>query len=377
MTGAWSQRISAAVLGATGAVGQRMVSLLADHPWFELGELVASERSAGRAYGEAVSWRLPCPLPDAAARLVVRALPPTLHSRPKSTTGGLASTPPHTDDPLRSRVLFSALDADLAGPVEEVLAAAGHAVVSNAKSHRLDPDVPLVIPEVNGGHMALIGAQRRRLGTEGFIVTNPNCSATGLTMALAAIEESVGVDTAVVATLQAVSGAGYPGLPSLDILDNVVPFIAGEEEKLEREPLKMLGRLSASSERINEAGFTIAAMVHRVPVVDGHLVSALVRMRREASLDSIRRAWVEWSRSRALGLPSAPAEPLIVLDAIDRPQTRLDRDAAGGMATTIGRVRSAPGGGIRFTCVAHNTLRGAAGAAVLNAELLVREGYLP
>jgi aspartate-semialdehyde dehydrogenase len=352
-----SRKIPVGVLGATGAVGQRMVSLLARHPWFDLVELAASERSAGRTYGEAASWRLADPLSGAIARMRVRALDPGTGS-------------------FRARILFSALDADVAGEAESRLASAGHAVVSNSKNHRMAADVPLVIAEVNREHLALIPAQRRRLGSEGFIVTNPNCASTGLTMALAPIHERFGIASVVAATLQAVSGAGYPGLPSMDILDNAVPYISGEEEKIEREPRKMLGRLAAGEGRVDEAGIEIAAMVHRVPVVDGHLVSAFVTTRERADPAAILAAWREWSQARALDLPTAPAEPLLYFEASDRPQTRLDRERGGGMTTSIGRLRPVSGGALRFACVSHNTLRGAAGASVLNAELLVREKYV-
>jgi len=352
-----AKKIPVGVLGATGAVGQRMVSLLAAHPWFELVELAASERSAGKSYAQAATWRLQGPLAASAAALPVR---------------GLAAA----DGPFRSRILFSALDASVAGEVEARLAAAGHAVVSNSKNHRMAPDVPLVIPEVNHEHLGLIPAQRRRHGSEGFIVTNPNCSSTGLTMALAPLHERFGLSSVVAATLQAVSGAGYPGLPSMDILDNVVPYIGGEEEKIETEPRKMLGRLAASHAGIDEAAMEITAMVHRVPVVDGHLVSALVTTRVPADVPAVLEAWRDWSRARALDLPTAPREPLVYLEAPDRPQTRLDREHGAGMTTTLGRLRTAPGGALRFVCLSHNTLRGAAGASVLNAELLVREKYV-
>ena len=352
-----NRRIPVGVLGATGAVGQRMISILADHPWFELVELAASSRSSSKTYGEAVKWKLAAPLPATAAGLSVRTLDPV-------------------DGPFVSKLLFSALDADIAGEVEARLAAAGHAVVSNSRNHRFDPDVPLVIPEVNREHLTLIQAQKSRLGSEGFIVTNPNCSSTGMTMALAPIEETFGIESLVVATLQAVSGAGYPGLPSMDILDNVVPFIPGEEEKIEHEPLKMLGCLSATGCTIEEATFPIAAMVHRVPTVDGHIVSLFVRTRRHATINEVKTAWEAWSMRRARDLPTAPAEPLVYLDAADRPQTRLDRDLGRGMTTSLGRLRSSEDGALRFVCLSHNTIRGAAGAAVLNAELLVSEGYV-
>lgn len=350
-------KIPVGVLGATGAVGQRMVSLLAAHPWFELVELAASARSASKPYGEAAAWKLASALPEHAGRLRVRSI---------EASGG----------PFAARILFSALDSEVAGEAETRLAAAGHAVVSNSKNHRMAPDVPLVIPEVNREHLALIPAQKRRLGSSGFIVTNPNCSSTGLTMALAPLHEAFGLEAVVVATLQAVSGAGYPGLPSLDILDNVVPYIAGEEEKIESEPRKMLGRLASDGASIEEAPLTIAAMVHRVPVVDGHLVSVHLRTKKAATTEDLLAAWRAWSQRRRLDLPTAPEHPLVYLDAPDRPQTRLDRELGAGMSTALGRLRSGADGSFRFVCLSHNTLRGAAGASVVNAELLVREGHL-
>ncbi len=294
------KRIPVGVLGATGAVGQRMVSLLADHPWFELVELAASARSAARTYGEAVKWKLASPLPAGAARLRVRSLDPA-------------------EGAFASRILFSALDSDVAGEAEARLAAAGHAIVSNSKNHRMVHDVPLVIPEVNGEHLALVHAQRKRLGSNGFIVTNPNCSSTGMTMALAPILERFGIQSVVVATLQAVSGAGYPGLPSMDILDNVIPFISGEEEKIELEPRKMLGRLAAGNDRVEEAPIAIDAMVHRVPVVDGHLGEPVRPDRAPGAsrggagglggLVEAPRARPADRAGRAAGLPGRPRPP--------------------------------------------------------------------
>ena len=348
------EKVPVGVLGAMGAVGQRMVSLLQAHPWFDLVEVAASPRSAGKPYGQVVPWKLSSALSEASGRLVVRSL--------ESGTSA-----------FRARILFSALDADVAGEAESRLASQGHAVVSNSKNHRMDADVPLVIPEVNHEHLALIDAQHRANPSGGCLVTNPNCSATGLTMALAPIHGRFGIAQLIVATLQAVSGAGYPGLPSLDILDNAVPFIGGEEDKIETEPRKMLGRLSASGDRIDEASFPIAAMVHRVPVVDGHLVSVWVRTTSAATVQDIRAAWADWSSRRALDLPTAPREPLVYLEAPDRPQPRLDRDRGEGMSTSLGRLREAAGGGFLFSCLSHNTIRGAAGAAILNAELLVSE----
>ena len=346
-------RLRAGVLGATGAVGQRFVQLLAGHPWFDLTALAASERSAGRSYAEAVSWRLDVPLPPAARDLPVQAAEPG----------------------LECDIVFSALDAAVAGPVEEAFAKAGYAVLSNARNHRMDEDVPLLVPEVNADHAALIAVQRKRRRWKGFIVTNPNCSTATLALALAPLERRFGLTAVAVTTLQAVSGAGYPGLPSLDILGNVVPYIAGEEEKIERETRKILG--TRSGEAITAHPMVVSAQTTRVPVVDGHTAAVFVSLDTKADLDEVRDAFRTFSGPpQQLGLPSAPVHPTVLLDEPDRPQPRLDLNVERGMATLVGRVRPCQLLGWKFIILGHNTIRGAAGAALLNAELLQAQGLL-
>ncbi|HIC93701.1 MAG TPA: aspartate-semialdehyde dehydrogenase [Anaerolineae bacterium] len=346
-------KIKVGILGATGMVGQRFVQLLAGHPWFEIAALAASERSAGRPYGEACRWVVPGEMPPPLGEMVVGECRPD----------------------LPCRLVFSALPAEAAGPIEEEFAAAGYVVSSNARSHRLDPDVPLLIPEVNPDHLALLEVQRRRRGWKGLIVTAPNCSTTQLILALKPLWDGFGIEAVSVATLQALSGAGYPGVASLDILDNVIPYIPGEEWKLEREPLKLLGRLEG--EAIREAKLAISAQCHRVPTRDGHLEAVSVKLGRRASREEV----VEALRSfrglpQELGLPSAPAHPIVVREEADRPQPRLDRDEGGGMSVVVGRVRECPVLDYKFLVLGHNTVRGAAGGAILNAELLVAQGYL-
>jgi aspartate-semialdehyde dehydrogenase len=338
------------VLGATGAVGQRLVQLLAGHPWFEVAELAASDRSAGRPYMEACAWRLTEAPPGDVARLTVQTC----------------------EGPFRSRLLFSGLDSSVAGEVESALAARGHAVVSNARNHRMDPDVPLLIPEVNPDHLEALAGRRG-----GYIVTNPNCSVVGLAMALAPLERAFGIESAVVVTLQALSGAGYPGVASLDIADNVIPYIAGgEEEKIESEPLKILGRFEAG--RFRPAEFALSASVHRVDVSDGHTQSVFVRLRRPAEPGEAAEALAGFrGEPQERGLPSAPQRPIHVLAEVNRPQPRLDRDRERGMAVSVGRVRADPVLGLKLELLVHNTIRGAAGAALLNAELLSARGLLP
>jgi aspartate-semialdehyde dehydrogenase len=344
--------IPVGVLGATGTVGQELVRLLAGHPWFRLAELGASPASAGRPYVEAVRWRLPVPIPEDAAGLVVK----DVHG------------------PWESRLLFSALDPDVAGPLEEALARRGHVVVSNAKSHRLDPDVPLLVPEVNPEHLGLLERQRPRW--PGAIVTNPNCSAIGLVLALAPLHRTFGVRAVHVVTLQSLSGAGYPGVPALDAADNVLPYIADEEEKLAAEPPKILGEYTRGG--IAAAPIAISAQAHRVPVTDGHLLAVSVRLARTASLDEVATTLREFrGRPQELRLPTAPERPLHLLPQPDRPQPRLDRDRERGMAVAIGRLRPCAVLDYRFSALVHNTVRGAAGAALLNAELLCADGRLP
>jgi aspartate-semialdehyde dehydrogenase len=346
-------RLRAGILGATGAVGQRFVQLLDGHPWFELTALAASERSAGKSYAEAASWRLDVPMPSAVRDLPVQAAEPGLDCD----------------------IVFSALDAAVAGPVEETFAKAGYAVLSNARNHRMADDVPLLVPEVNADHAALIAVQRKRRGWKGFIVTNPNCSTATLVLALAPLERRFGLTSVVVTTLQAVSGAGYPGIPSLDILGNVVPYIAGEEEKIERETRKILGK--CSGEAVTAHPMIVSAQTTRVPVGDGHTAAVFVSLEQKAGLDELREALRTFSGPpQQLGLPSAPAHPTVLLDEPDRPQPRLDLNVERGMATLVGRVRPCQLLGWKFIVLGHNTIRGAAGAAILNAELLRAQGLL-
>lgn len=346
-------RIQVGILGATGMVGQRFVQLLADHPWFEISALAASERSEGIPYGEACHWVVSEEMPALVKEVVVQECEPGLNCR----------------------LVFSALPAEVAGPVEEEFAAAGYAVSSNARNHRLDPDVPLLVPEVNPDHVALIEVQRQRRGWKGFIVTNPNCSTAELVVALKPLWDRFGIIALSVVTMQALSGAGYPGVPSLDILDNVIPYIAGEEEKVEREPLKLLGRLEGQA--IAEAEMMISAQCNRVATREGHLEAVSVKLGQEASREEV----VEALRSfrgplQGLGLPSAPEHPIVVREEMDRPQPRLDRDEGKGMSVVVGRVRECPVLDYKFLVLGHNTIRGAAGAAILNAELLKAQGYL-
>jgi aspartate-semialdehyde dehydrogenase len=347
-------RIPVGVLGATGAVGQRFIQLLANHPWFEVAEVAASDRSAGKPYREACTWRLPGePAPSVAAQVVK----------------GLG-------DSFRSKLLFSGLDSSVAGEAEEVLAAKGHAVVSNSRNHRMDPDVPLLIPEINADHLEILAAQRRRTGG-GYVLTNPNCSVVGLAMALAPLDRAFGLEAVAVVTLQALSGAGYPGVASLDIEDNVIPYIGGgEEEKIETEPRRILGRFDEGA--FKDAGFPITASVHRVAVTDGHTMTVFAKVRKKA-----RASEAAWALSEFRGepqdrrLPSAPERPIHVLHAPDRPQPRLDRDREAGMAVSVGRIREDAIFDLKLEVLVHNTIRGAAGAAILNAELLKERGLLP
>ena len=350
-----SRKLPLAVLGATGLVGQRMVERLVGHPWFDLVELAASGRSAGRRYAEAVDWKLPGQIPAAFADL------PVLPAEP-----GAVSAP----------IILSALDAAVAGEIEDAFADAGRAVISNARNHRMDPDVPLVTPEVNADHLELIHEQRRRRGGQGFIVTNPNCTVIALALALGPLHRAAGARRVVVTTLQAASGAGYPGVPALDLLDNVIPFIGGEEEKIVAEPPKILGRRDGG--RIRNADIVVSAQVHRVFVLDGHMLSVSVELERPLDPDAARRVFAEFRGApQEAGCPSAPAQPIVVVDGRDRPQPRLDRMAGGGMAIVVGQVRACPALGLRFEVLGHNTIRGAAGGTLLIAELLAARGWTP
>jgi aspartate-semialdehyde dehydrogenase len=348
-----TDRIPVAVLGATGSVGQRFVQLLEHHPWFRLHEVVASERSAGKPYGNAADWRLDTLLPDTAASLTVKDL----------------------GADLESRLVFSGLDSSVAGEAEDDYANRGCVVVSNSRNHRMDPDVPLLIPEVNADHLGAIERQRQR--RRGYVVTNPNCSVVGLAMAIAPIEKRYGIEQLHVTTMQAISGAGYAGVASYAILDNVIPYIGGgEEEKIEAEPRKILG--TWNGERFEDAPFRISAQVNRVPTIDGHMMTISLRMRdREFDLGAIRESLQSFTgEPQRLGLPSAPKNPIHYIDLPDRPQPRLDRDREHGMSVSVGRLRPCPLLDIRMVALVHNTIRGAAGIALLNAELLEAKGLL-
>jgi aspartate-semialdehyde dehydrogenase len=344
----------AGVLGATGLVGQRLVKLLTSHPWFELKEVAASERSSGKTYAEAVRWHLEGPIPEAARSLVVKSLDPSLDCD----------------------FVFSALDSSVAGGAEEDFARAGYPVVSNSKNHRMDSDVPLLIPEVNAAHLDAIPTQQKNRGYDtGFIVTNPNCSTAGLVLVLKPLADAFGLEKVFAVTLQAVSGAGYPGVASMDIHANVIPFISGEEEKMESEPQKLLGKWDGA--RFIDAGLGLSAHCNRVPVLEGHLECISVSLKKIACLKEVREALRNFEVDAELAsLPSALRNPVVVLDEDDRPQPRRDVNAGSGMAAVVGRVRECPLLDIKLTMLSHNLVRGAAGAALLNAELLAARGFL-
>jgi aspartate-semialdehyde dehydrogenase len=344
-----TKQIRVGILGATGTVGQRFAQMLERHPQFVVTALAASDRSVGKTYAEACVWRLPGDMPRG-----VRALP--VH-------------PPRP--PLDCDVIFSSLPADIGRESEGCFAEAGYPVISNTSSYRMDATVPLLVPEVNPEHLGILDGRNGK----GFIVTNPNCSAIGIALALAPLHRAFGVEACVVTTLQAISGAGYPGVPAMDITDNVVPFIASEEEKVERETQKILGRVHGGA--IEPAPFPLSAQCHRVNVQDGHIAAMRVKLGRKTELGAVRAALAEFSGvPQALKLHTAPERPIIVRDEPDRPQPRLDRDAGGGMSISVGRLFADHVLDYRFVVLSHNTVRGAAGAAILNAELLVAKGYL-
>ena len=346
-------KIPVGSLGATGTVGQRMVQLRERHPWFEVAWLGASERSAGLPYAEAARWRLKTPIPAAVAALKVS------EPRPEGAP----------------KVIFAALDPAVAQTVEPHFAKTGHVVITNSSAFRMQPDVPLVIPEVNPDHLRVLECQSWRKKSGGFLVTNSNCSAMGLTLALAPLHQRFGVEKVFVVTMQAVSGAGYPGVASLDILGNVIPYIAREEEKMEEETRKMLGQVAGSA--IEPAGFAISAQCNRVAVEDGHTESVSVKLGKPATAEEITSAWQGFRGvPQELRLPSAPESPLFYDPAPDRPQPRLDVERGAGMSATLGRLRPCSLLDWKFTVLSHNTIRGAAGAALLNAELLKAQGYL-
>jgi aspartate-semialdehyde dehydrogenase len=349
-----NKKLRVGILGATGVVGQRFIQLLEGHPQFEISALAASDRSQGKTYADACTWRLPGEMPEQVKKIVV--LPPA--------------------PPLDCDFVFSSLPGEIAGEAEESFARAGFPVITNSSAHRMDADVPLLIPEVNPDHLDLISAQRAaRVYDRGYLVTNPNCSTIVIAMALAPLHRVFGVEVCVATTMQAISGAGYPGVSSMDITDNVLPFIGGEEEKIEAETVKILGLVDGTS--IREAQMKVSAQCNRVNVVDGHLAAIRVKLARPASVEQIREALASFSSlPQQLKLHSAPATPIIVRNEIDRPQPRLDRDAGAGMSVSVGRILADNVLDFRFVALGHNTIRGAAGAAILNAELLMAQGYL-
>jgi len=351
------EKIPAVVLGATGTVGQRLVHLLAQHPWFRIVAVAASDRSAGRPYAEVCRWLLPYALPKHVAPQKVCRLDPK-------------SIP--CDRPA---IAFSALPAAVAREAEPRFAGAGYAVCSNASAFRQQPDVPLLIPEVNPEHLELLVRQRATTGWDGLIVTNPNCSTTGMVLAIKALDMAFGLRRISVTTLQAISGAGYPGVASLDLLGNSIPWIPGEEEKLVAETRLLLGRI-VRRERV-EADVQVSAQVNRIPVVDGHSLCLSLGFDRSPTPDDAADVLRAFRGSETVqSLPSAPSTPIRVADAIDRPQPRFDLSEDGGMVISVGRIRSCPILDLRMVALVHNTLRGAAGGAILNAELLAAEGWL-
>ena len=342
-------RIPVAILGATGTVGQKFIVLLKSHPYFEIRELVASERSAGRSYGEVCSWKQDEFIPETIRKMTVKS----------------------TDDTLESTILFSGLDSSVAGPLEERYAKAGHTVISNSRNHRMDSNVPLIIPEINHDHFEIIRTQPY----DGAIITNSNCSTMFLAMVLAPLYESFGIEAAQVTTMQAVTGAGYPGVPSIDILGNVIPYISGEEDKLETEPQKILGKLE--NDRIVPAPFPISAQCNRVGVFDGHTETLSVKLKTKTSPSEVARildAYRGYPQEHKL--PSAPERPILVFEEPDRPQPARDVWKNGGMSACVGRIRPCSVFDIKMVILGHNTIRGAAGAAILNGEAYVDLGYL-
>ena len=340
------------ILGATGMVGQRFIQLLERHPWFEVAWLAASDRSSGKKYGDAAKWRLDTPLPERIANITVA---------PAEAAGA-------------PKIIFAALDAGIARELEPRFADAGCVVVSNSSAYRMAPSVPLVIPEINAEHLHLIEEQASRKASGGYMVTNPNCSTIGLVMALKPLEQRFGITQIIVTTMQAVSGAGYPGVPSMDILGNVVPYIGSEEEKMEAETLKLLGRLEGHS--VIPLPARVSASCNRVAVEDGHTESVSIKLAKPATHEEILAAWAEFRPLAGQGLPTAPDQPIEWAPQDDRPQPRLDRNRRNGMAVTVGRLRPCGVLDWKFTALSHNTIRGAAGAAILNAELLASLGKL-
>ena len=344
------KRYRVGILGATGTVGQRFIQLLQGHPQFEITCLAASDRSAGKTYGEACAWKLNGMIPENVRELEVAPIQP----------------------PVDCDLVFSSLPSSVARETEEAFARAGYPVISNSSSYRMDEDVPLLIPEINADHLGLIDRQREKRGfSKGFIVTNPNCAVTSFAPPLAALHRRFGVESVVVTTMQAISGAGYPGVSSMDITDNVLPYIAGEEPKVETEAQKILGRFVNGS--IEKADFTVSAQCFRVNVIDGHTASVRVDLKQTATLEDVVAAMNDFP---SLKLHSSPERFIQVTDEPSRPQPRLDRDSGNGMTISVGRVFPDNVFDYRFVALSHNTVRGAAGSAILNAELLIDRGVI-
>lgn len=345
-----SRKYRVGILGATGTVGQRFVQLLQGHPQFEISALAASDRSAGKPYREACAWKLAGSIPEPVREIVVQPIEP----------------------PLDCEIVFSSLPSNVARETEEAFARAGFPVISNSSSYRMDEDVPLLIPEINHEHLGLLEAQRKNRGfTTGFIVTNPNCAVMSFAPPLAALHRKFGVESAIVTTLQAISGAGYPGVSSMDITENVLPYIAGEEPKVETEAQKILGTFSDGA--VVKADFTVSAQCFRVNVIDGHTASVRVNLKQTSTLEDVVEAMTTFP---TLALHSSPEKFIEVFDEPSRPQPRLDRDAGSGMTITVGRVFPDNVFDYRFVALSHNTVRGAAGSAILNAELLIDKGLI-
>lgn len=344
-----NKKIPIGILGATGSVGQKFIQLLDNHPFFETVRVMASDKSVGKKYRDAVNWFLPTPIPQKVSDMIVDKCLPSENVR----------------------FVFSGLDAKVAGDIETEFAKAGNAVVSNAKNHRMDKDVPLLIPEVNPGHLELVFSQSYN---GGMIVTNPNCSTIGLTMALKPLEDAYGIDQVNVVTMQAVSGAGLPGVSSVSMIDNVIPYIGGEEEKIEHEPLKILGDLEHNTVILKN--FRMSAQCNRVGVIDGHLESVQVKFKNKAAIEDIIKSWQNFrGEPQNLRLPTAPNVPIHYFYERDYPQPRLHRNLENGMAIAIGRLKECPLFDYKFIVLSHNTMRGAAGGALLCAELLIKKGY--
>jgi len=343
--------LKAAILGATGLVGQRFIQLLDDHPWFDVTTVTGSDRRVGGLYGEAVQWRIESPLNPKVAELTIQ---------------------PSETDHIDADIVFSALPSTRSLRIEEEFAEAGYVVVSNSAAHRMDEDVPLMNPEVNFDHLSLVDEQRRKRKWNGAIVTNPNCTTAVLTLSLKPIAESFGIKKVVMSSMQAASGAGYPGVSSLDIIDNIIPFINEEEEKVQRETRKILGRASES------ADFRVSASCHRVPVIDGHTEAVFVEIEKSAAPEDIAKSMAEFrAEPQKLKLPTAPEQPVVVRSEQDRPQLRFDRTEGRGMSVVVGRIREDPVfDGVKYAAIGHNTVRGAAGCAVLIAESMKAQGYL-